>query len=159
MDSDHVAESNPYEILGVPAAATDAEVKAAYLAAVRAHPPEREPEAFKSIRAAYEQLRTPERRLATDMLRLQPWPHSTVSGLPARADGSSRLEGSLQSPPRDAPPPEPREGEQQAVHPAASSVSNLPVVEQKDIVRAARAFTDLGRRDFPEDFRKIKDLS
>jgi curved DNA-binding protein CbpA len=66
--------SDPYATLGLTRAASAAEVKQAYFALVRAHPPEREPEAFKRIRAAYEQLRDPQRRAETDMLLLEPWP-------------------------------------------------------------------------------------
>ena len=64
---------DPYAVLGLPRAATAAEIKQAYFALVRAHPPEREPDAFKRIRAAYERLRDPQRRAETDMLLLQDW--------------------------------------------------------------------------------------
>jgi curved DNA-binding protein CbpA len=65
---------DPYALLGLTPAATPAEIKQAYFTQVRAHPPERDPEAFKQIRAAYERLRTPEKKFETDMLRLEPWP-------------------------------------------------------------------------------------
>lgn len=61
------AGDNPYEVLEVSQAATDAEIKKAYFAGVRKFPPEREPEAFKRIRTAYEKLNTPEKRLDFDM--------------------------------------------------------------------------------------------
>jgi curved DNA-binding protein CbpA len=64
----------PYTVLGLPRTATAAEIKQAYFALVRSHPPEREPERFKQIRAAYERLRDPEQRLETDMLLLTAWP-------------------------------------------------------------------------------------
>jgi len=38
-------------------------VRAAYLAAVRAHPPDRDPIAFQKIREAYDLIRDAERRL------------------------------------------------------------------------------------------------
>ncbi len=63
--------SDPYLILDIPRAATSEQIKDAYFGQVRAHPPEREPDAFKQIRAAYDRLRTPERRVETDMLLLQ----------------------------------------------------------------------------------------
>ena len=69
--------TDPYEVLGVPRAASAAAVKQAYFALVRAHPPEREPEMFKQIRAAYERLRDPSARLETDMLLLERWPEPT----------------------------------------------------------------------------------
>jgi curved DNA-binding protein CbpA len=65
---------DPYALLGVAPSATLEEIKRAYFAQVRAHPPERDPEAFKQIRAAYDQLKTPEKRFESDMLRLEPWP-------------------------------------------------------------------------------------
>ena len=60
--------SDPYVALGVPRDATPDRIKDAYFKLVREHPPEREPEAFKAVRAAYERLRRPERRLETDLL-------------------------------------------------------------------------------------------
>ncbi len=68
---------DPYSELGIARTATPAEIKQAYFALVRTYPPEREPQKFKRIRAAYEQLRDVERRLETDMLLLQEWPAST----------------------------------------------------------------------------------
>jgi curved DNA-binding protein CbpA len=65
---------DPYLVLGLARTATTDEIKQAYFTLVRTHPPEREPEAFKRIRAAYERLRDPERRLEADMLLLTPWP-------------------------------------------------------------------------------------
>jgi len=47
------------EVLGVDASATDEQVRAAYLAKVREHPPDRDPEAFERVRDAYDQLRDP----------------------------------------------------------------------------------------------------
>ena len=69
--------TDPYAVLGLSRTATAAEVKQAYFTHVRAHPPEREPEMFKRIRAAYERLRDPERRAETDMLLLVEWPAPT----------------------------------------------------------------------------------
>jgi len=43
---------SPYAILGVERTATEAEIKRAYFARVREHPPERDPEGFKRVRAA-----------------------------------------------------------------------------------------------------------
>lgn len=47
---------NPYKTLGINRDATEAEIKHAYFNRVREHPPERDPEGFKRIRAAYEKL-------------------------------------------------------------------------------------------------------
>jgi len=73
------AVGDPYAALGMAPTATDAEVKQAYFTQVRAHPPESDPQTFKRIRAAYDQLRSPEKRLDTDMLRLQSWPEPAWS--------------------------------------------------------------------------------
>ena len=77
---------DPYAVLELPRAATAAEIKQAYFALVRAHPPEREPDTFKRIRAAYERLRDPERRAETDMLLLQDWPAPTRQRRQPRLD-------------------------------------------------------------------------
>lgn len=108
---------DPYAVLGIDRTASLDEIKQAYFALVREHPPERDPEAFKRIRGAYDHLRTPEARLETDMVLLQAWP------APARL----RRMGSLDL----------------SVH-------------REDILAAARAFTDLERTDFREDFRKVR---
>jgi curved DNA-binding protein CbpA len=67
------AYQDPYAVLGVEQTATTAEIKKAYFSLVREHPPEREPDMFKRIRAAYERLREPEKRVETDMLLLRSW--------------------------------------------------------------------------------------
>lgn len=51
-------------MLGVDATADDEQVRAAYLAAVRRSPPDRDPEGFRRIRDAYEAVRDEELRLA-----------------------------------------------------------------------------------------------
>lgn len=66
--------SDPYSALGVARGATQDDVKQAYFKAVREHPPERDPEAFKAIRAAYERINTPEKRVEADMRLLRAWP-------------------------------------------------------------------------------------
>jgi|YNPNPStandDraft_1061719.scaffolds.fasta_scaffold88213_2 curved DNA-binding protein CbpA len=58
---------NPYQVLGVDPNATEAEIKKAYFQLVRKHTPERDPERFKRIREAYEQLRSAEARSKTDV--------------------------------------------------------------------------------------------
>jgi curved DNA-binding protein CbpA len=64
------ATESPYQILGVDRNATEAQVKAAYFAKVRQHPPERDPEGFKRIRAAYEKLRSGGERAQTDLFTI-----------------------------------------------------------------------------------------
>lgn len=55
---------NPFAVLGIDESADDAAVRAAYLAAVRKSPPDRDPDGFRRIRDAYEAVRDRERRLA-----------------------------------------------------------------------------------------------
>lgn len=62
---------NPYKTLGVERSASEAEIKQAYFALVRQHPPERDPEGFKRIRAAYEKLRAGGERAGTDLFLLE----------------------------------------------------------------------------------------
>ena len=58
---------NPYKVLGVERDASEAEIKQAYFALIRQSPPERDPEGFKRIRAAYEKLRAGGERAETDL--------------------------------------------------------------------------------------------
>lgn len=64
--------SDPYLTLGVPPDADDAAVHAAYLAAVKACPPERDPRRFEALRAAYEALRTHRDRLGQALFDQSP---------------------------------------------------------------------------------------
>ena len=113
---------DPYTVLGIDPQVTLDEIKKAYFALVREHPPERDPEGFKRIRAAYEQVRDPDKRLETDMLRLQEWPE------PAWEKLFDELE--------------------------AGRTQDL-ALDPADVIIAARALSDLGRRDFREDFREV----
>lgn len=114
------AVGDPYAVLEVAPTATDAEIKQAYFAQVRAHPPESDPQAFKLIRAAYDQLRSAEKRLETDMLRLQIWDEPVW---PDARPGNLALDLSL---------------------------------DPEHVRRAARALTEMSRRDFREDYREIR---
>jgi curved DNA-binding protein CbpA len=58
---------NPYHVLGVSQDATEAEIKKAYFQLIRKHTPEHDPERFKRIREAYEQLRSADVRSKTDV--------------------------------------------------------------------------------------------
>src|SRR4051794_18957685 len=51
--------ADPFAILGVPPDAGEAEVRARYLELVKQFPPEREPEKFREVRAAYEAAKDP----------------------------------------------------------------------------------------------------
>ncbi len=65
------ALENPYKTLGVERTASQSEIKQAYFALVREHPPERDPEGFKRIRAAYEKLRAGRERAETDLFLIE----------------------------------------------------------------------------------------
>ena len=53
---------DPWAILAIGADANDEAIRAAYLAKVKAHPPESAPEEFEKIRDAYHMLRDPRAR-------------------------------------------------------------------------------------------------
>lgn len=53
---------DPYRVLGVAADSDDAAIREAYLAAIRACPPERDPGRFERIRAAFEAVADARRR-------------------------------------------------------------------------------------------------
>lgn len=108
---------NPYSILGLAPTATAADIKQAYFKQVREHPPERDPDNFKRIRAAYERLRDPEQRAEADMRLLQNWPEPARKRRPPQYDLT---------------------------------------LHHEDVLRAARALTDLGRKEWREHYRKVK---
>ena len=74
--------SDPYVILGVDADADDAAIHAAYLAALKACPPERDMKRFEAVRSAYEAIRTHRDRLAHELFDMAP---PTVAELLDRA--------------------------------------------------------------------------
>jgi curved DNA-binding protein CbpA len=54
-----------YLRLGIPLDATDAQIRKAYLALIRAHPPEKDPARFQEIATAYEHIKDETARLQT----------------------------------------------------------------------------------------------
>lgn len=60
---------DPYEILGLNTDAGEAEIRRRYLELVRDFPPDRAPERFTAIHAAYEALRDPARRLQAQLFQ------------------------------------------------------------------------------------------
>ena len=86
---------DPYSLLGLERTATEAEIKKAYFAQVRAYPPERDPARFKQIRAAYEALRDSEIRSATEQTLLKPWPGASFDLTPPEFDLTLHLEDIL----------------------------------------------------------------
>ena len=65
---------NPYHVLGVLPTANQSDIKQAYFALIRQYPPETEGEKFKLIRAAYEKIKSTQRRAETDIFLPQPPP-------------------------------------------------------------------------------------
>jgi curved DNA-binding protein CbpA len=59
--------SDPYEVLGLPGDADETEIRRRYLDLVRQFPPDRAPERFVAIRAAYDEVRDPTRRLEAQL--------------------------------------------------------------------------------------------
>ena len=59
-----------HETLGVSSAATAAEIRTRYLQLVREFPPDRAPERFAEIRAAFDELRDPGLQLERRLLSL-----------------------------------------------------------------------------------------
>ncbi len=62
---------NPFIVLDVAETADDDVIKKAYLQQVREHPPERDPEHFQAIRAAYETIKTRRDRLRYRLFQRQ----------------------------------------------------------------------------------------
>lgn len=50
---------DPFQVLGLPQNAGESEVRSRYLELVKQFPPDREPERFREIRAAYEAAKDP----------------------------------------------------------------------------------------------------
>jgi curved DNA-binding protein CbpA len=69
-----LTSGDPYRVLGVLPTATQADIKQAYFTLIRQYPPESEGENFKLIRAAYEKIKSAQRRVETDIFLPQPPP-------------------------------------------------------------------------------------
>jgi curved DNA-binding protein CbpA len=61
--------SDPYEVLGLPRTADEGETRRRYLELVRQFPPDRDPTRFAEVRAAYDELRDPVRRLENQLFQ------------------------------------------------------------------------------------------
>ena len=70
--------SDPYQVLGIARGADDAAVRAAYLAAVRLHPPERDAERFAAVRRAFDAVSSERLRLEQELFDHEP---PTLEGL------------------------------------------------------------------------------
>ena len=60
--------ADPFAVLGVTESADDGTIRRAYLGLVRQHPPERDPDGFRRVRAAYEAVRSGSDRAARRLL-------------------------------------------------------------------------------------------
>jgi len=61
---------NPHQVLGVNSDAREEDIRQRYLELVRRFPPDREPEQFARIRAAYDALRDPVENLSNRLFSL-----------------------------------------------------------------------------------------
>lgn len=59
---------DPYKVLGISHRATAEEIKEVYFSLIKKYSPEKKPEEFKRIRAAYEQIRSQKKREETDFM-------------------------------------------------------------------------------------------
>jgi curved DNA-binding protein CbpA len=82
---------DPFTVLGVAEDAGDAEIRRRYLALVRDFPPDRAPERFQELRAAYEALSDKRKRLATKLLHTN---SAALSRLTADALRAGSADGS-----------------------------------------------------------------
>jgi curved DNA-binding protein CbpA len=62
--------SDPYEVLDLPRSADEVATRRRYLELVRQFPPDRDPSRFAEIRAAYDQIRDPVRRLEAQIFEV-----------------------------------------------------------------------------------------
>lgn len=85
--------SDPYQDLELERGADARAIKAAYFRLMRLHPPEKDPEAFQRIRAAYDLLSDPESRAAYDAERQRAEEHGEEAQAVLRASRECLSEG------------------------------------------------------------------
>ena len=71
--------SDPYETLGITRDSDEAQIRRRYLELVREFPPDRAPERFAAIRAAYDEVRDPLRRLEAQLFSIET--HDSIDAL------------------------------------------------------------------------------
>jgi curved DNA-binding protein CbpA len=64
--------SEPFEVMGLGAGASESEIRLRYLELVREFPPDRAPERFAAVHAAYAKLRDPALRLHAQLFSIDP---------------------------------------------------------------------------------------
>jgi curved DNA-binding protein CbpA len=62
---------DPYDELGLSIDADETQIRQRYLELVRSHPPDRDPERFAAVHAAYESLRDPAERIRSQLFTIQ----------------------------------------------------------------------------------------
>jgi len=88
--------TDPYRQLGVPETADDDTIRAAYLAAIRACPPERDRQRFEQVRAAYEAIASEPRRQAHALFDTSlPTAHDLLESLSAGWQAGRPTEAAL----------------------------------------------------------------
>jgi curved DNA-binding protein CbpA len=109
---------DPFTLLGVAEDADDAEIRRRYLALVRDFPPDRAPERFQELRAAYDAISDERKRLETKILtantvalsrlRVEALRAGSRDGAPGRAPRAAvaalLVEGLLLALPEPVPP-------------------------------------------------------
>ncbi len=102
----------PYEVLEVDETASDEAIKKAYLRKVREFPPERDAEAFRRVRAAFESIETDKRRREYRLFHCEPLDPSTLlklipkpSGRLERPDAAALIGALLEGAPNDLADP------------------------------------------------------
>jgi curved DNA-binding protein CbpA len=94
---------DPFTVLGVAEDADDAEIRRRYLALVREFPPDRAPERFQELRAAYDALSDEHKRLETKLLHTNAAALTRLTMNALRADSTGG--GASGGPASDAPAP------------------------------------------------------
>ncbi len=88
--------TDPYRLLGVDETANDETIRAAYLAAVRASPPERDRQRFEQVRAAFAAVASERQRLAHALFNTQvPSVHEVLELLSADWQAAKPSEAGL----------------------------------------------------------------
>jgi len=94
---------DPFAVLGVDETADDEAIKRRYLALVRAHPPDREPERFQVLRRAYEAVSGQRERLERKLLHTSSAVLTCLKLHCLATPGSEGRRASQAAPPQAAP--------------------------------------------------------
>jgi len=71
-ETDVPLRDDPYELLGLKPGAGETEIRAAYVAAIKEHPAESEPELYEKLRKAFAILRDPVERACFELTAVTP---------------------------------------------------------------------------------------